>query len=297
MKMLRKFWGILIGFTLVLILGVAFYIYINEERKREERENLVWLARCELETLRNDKEVQYLRLHGIAYEDNLLKLKYDTSIPSNEIAGIFKDSLMYKDFMSVIVLNPDKWKDVCQHLSRADIDLHVTYSSYIDSSFIISWEQLSQMLSDEQLFNDGMGLFVQRKKQEVLNYARSHFRKDRYFKVDSLSLSNDFVSLHMSYDDSKANLGPTFLDTSKVALHYTDKVGDMGSILNNMLSICARINKGFAFIYTAQKSRKVQKCEYNAKRAKKIYENTTDKLWLDKRKTNQVRTVIHRTQQ
>ena len=99
----------------------------------------------------------------------------------------------------------------------------------------------------------------------------------------------------MSYNDSKANLGSTFLNTDKVALHYTDKVGDMGSILNNMLSICARTNKGFAFIYTAQKSHKIQKCKYNAERAKKIYEDTADKLWLDKRETNQVHTVIYRT--
>ena len=295
MSMARKILGTSIGLIFIFGLGVLFYLHLEQEKQREERENLVWLARCELETLRNDKEVQYLRLHDIIYEDDLLKLIYDTSISSNEIATLIKDSLMHKDFMSVIVLNPEKWKSVSKYLSEADVDLSITYSNHIESSFIISCEKLSQMLSDEQLFDEGMELFVHRKKQEVLDYARYHFRNDRYFKVDSLSLCNNFVSLHMSYNDSKANLGPTFLNTDKVALHYTDKVGDMGSILNNMLSICARTNKGFAFIYTAQKSHKIQKCKYNAERAKKFYEDTVGKLWLDKRETNQVHTVIYRT--
>lgn len=297
MSMARKILGTSIGLIFIIGLGVLFYLHLEREKQREKRENLVWLARCELETLRNDKEVQYLRLHNMVYEDDLLKVSYDASIPSNEITEMFRDSLMYKDFMSVIVLNPDRWKNVSKYLSEADVDLSITYSSHIESSFIISCEKLSQMLSDEQLFDEGIKLFVQRKKQEVLDYARSHFRNDRFFKVDSISLSKEYVSLHMSYDDSKANLGPSFLDTKKVSLHYTDKVGDMGSILNNMLSICARTNKGFSFVYTAKKSHKIQKCNYIAEIAQKMYEETADKLWLDTRETNQVRTVIYRTKQ
>lgn len=295
MEIFKKIIRFLFGLLFVIGLGALFYIYFEQEKLREEKENLVWLARCELETLRNDREVQYLRLHNMVYEDGLLKLRYDASISSNEIAEMFRDSLMYKDFMSVIVLNPQKWRTISKYLTEAEVDLSITYSSHIESAFIISWKQLSQMLSDEQLFNEGMELFVQRKKQEVLNYAQSHFWNDRFFTVDSISLSKEYVSLHMSYDDSKANLGSSYLDTGRVSVHYTDKVGDMGSILNNMLSICVRTNKGFAFIYTAQKKRKIQKCQYNAKRAKKIYEDTANKLWLDKRETNQARTVIYRT--
>jgi hypothetical protein len=230
-----------------------FFKYLDEENKREERENLVWMARCELETLRNDKEVQYLRLHDMAYKGYLLNLRYNTSISSDEVAMKYKDSLLVKDFMSVIILNPDKWHKVAQYLSEADVDLSITYLSHVESSFIISWEKLVHMLSDEQLLEEGLELFVQRKKKEVLDYARSHFRNDRYFKVDSLSLNQNFVSLHMSYDDSMASLGRSFLDTNNVSLHFTDRVGDMGSILNNMLSICARTDKGFAFVYTAKK--------------------------------------------
>ena len=297
MKFFKRFLGIL--FLVVLILGMVglFFKYLDEENKREERENLVWIARCELETLRNDKEVLYLRLHDMVYEEDLLKLRYDTSISSDEVAKKYKDSLMVKDFMSVIILNPDKWHKVAQYLSEADVDLSITYLSHVESSFIISWEQLVHMLSDEKLFEEGIELFVQRKKKEVLEYARTHFQKDRYFKVDSLSLNQGFVSLHMSYDDSKASLGRSFLDTRNVSLHYTDRVGDMGSILNNILSICARTDRGFAFVYTAQKSRKVQSCKWDAKKAKEMYEDTADKLWMDKRGVNQVRTVIYKSKQ
>ena len=297
MSVARKILGTSIGLIFIIGLGFLFYIHLEQEKQSVERENLVWLARCELETLRNDKEVQYLRLRDMDYEDNLLKLMYATSISSNEIATLVKDSLMHKDFMSVIVLNPEKWNSVSKYLSEADVDLSITYSSHIESSFIISCEKLSQMLSDVQLFDEGIELFIKRKKQEVLDYARFHFRNDRFFKADSICLGKKYVSLHMSYDDSKANLGSSFLDTNKVSLHYTDKVGDMGSILNNMLSICARTNKGFSFVYTAKKSHKIQRCNYTAEKAKKMYEETADKLWLDKRETNQVRTVIYRTKQ
>ena len=296
MKFLKRFLGGLLFVSLILgAVGLFFKHYIEEEKKREERENLIWMARCELETLRNDKEVLYLRLQDIAYENDLLKLRYKTSISSDVVAKQHADSLMAKDFMSSIILNPDKWDKVAQYLSQAGVDLSITYSSHVDISFIISGKELAHMLSDEQLFMEGIELFVQRKKKEALEYANSHFQKDRFIKVDSLSVNQSLVSLHMSFDDSKANLGRSFLITHKVPAHFTDKVGDMGSILNNMLSICARTDKGFAFVYTAKNSRKVQSCKWDAEKAREMYENTVDKLWLDKRETNQVRTVIYKS--
>ena len=98
MEIFKKIIRFLFGLLFVIGLGALFYIYFEQEKLREEKENLVWLARCELETLRNDREVQYLRLHNMVYEDGLLKLRYDASISSNEIAEMFRDSLMYKGF-------------------------------------------------------------------------------------------------------------------------------------------------------------------------------------------------------
>ena len=98
-----------------------------------------------------------------------------------------------------------------------------------------------------------------------------------------MSIDEKFVTLHLSHDDSKAQLGHSFLDTTRVALHFTDKVGRMGSILDNMLSICAKTKKGFAFSYYGNKSHKVQRCEWNAEKAMKMHEETADKKWLDNR--------------
>lgn len=284
---------LILGVITVMACSVA-YIGLKKMREHEKREDLVWLARCELETLRNDKEVLYLRLKDINYKDNYLNLKFDTSVSFDEIIEKSKDSLMHKDFMSVIVLNLNKWEKVSQYLAEAQVDLNITYSNNIvEFPFTISYNQLADMVSDKKLFDEGLEIFVRRKKQEVLEYARSHFRNDRYFKVDSLHINNDFVSLCMTYDDTKAELGHTFLDPNNVPMHFTDKVGEMGSILNNMLSICARIDRGFAFVYTAKKSRKIQSCRRSAEKAKEIYEDTVGKLWLDNRTTNRVRTMIY----
>lgn len=284
---------LILGVITVMACSVA-YIGLKKMREREKREDLVWLARCELETLRNDKEVLYLRLKDINYKDNYLNLKFDTSVSFDEVIEKSKDSLMYQDLMSVIVLNLNKWEKVSQYLTEAQVDLNITYSNNIvEFPFTISYNQLADMVSDKQLFDEGLEIFVRRKKQEVLEYARSHFRNDRYFKVDSLHINNDFVSLCMTYDDTKAELGRTFLDPNNVPMHFTDKVGEMGSILNNMLSICARIDRGFAFVYTAKKSRKIQSCRRSAEKAKEIYEDTVGKLWLDNRSTNRVRTMIY----
>lgn len=283
-------------FGVIAVMGCfVAYIGLKKMREREKREDLVWLARCELETLRNDKEVLYLRLKDINYEDNLLKLNFATSISFDEIVEKSKDSLMYKDFMSVIVLNLNKWEKVSQYLKEAQVDLNITYSNnMVEFPFTISYNQLTDMVSDKQLFDEGLEIFVRRKKLEVLEYARSHFKYDRYFQVDSLHINKDFVSLCLTYDDTKAELGHTFLDPNNVPLHFTDKVGEMGSILNNMLSICARIDRGFAFVYTGKKKRKIQSCRRGTEKAKEIYEDTVGKLWLDNRSTYRVRTVIHR---
>ncbi|WP_455663856.1 hypothetical protein [Phocaeicola sp.] len=274
--------SVLLFITLIIIIIGTWqtYTFIKESLEKKEREKNVWLAICELEDLRVDKTVRYLRLNDIKYEDKKLKLGYHANYSTREISRIVKDSLMYDDFLSVIAIAPQKWNIISHYLAAAEVDLYITYFNTSIPSYLLSWKQLSTLMSDKQKLRKGKRLFVNRKKEEVLNYALKHFGKDRYFKVDSLSLDNKYVSLHMYYDKSIASLGETFLDTIHVNPPYTDKVGDMGSLLDGMLAICSRINRGFAFVYFDRKERKVQRCEWNVEKAKAIAKQATDKVVL-----------------
>lgn len=268
------------------------------KKKREEIEHLIWKARIELEPLCNDRTVQYLSMHDLSCESNQLRINFLYE-PLSSFEDKYKneddDKFKYAELMSIINLRPDKWKAASEYLLKANANVSFTFSSSIERTINITSQQFKEILSDKQLHEIGEEIFLIRKKMETLEYARFHFARDKYFDVDSLSIDEKFVTLHLSHDDSKAQLGHSFLDTTRVALHFTDKVGRMGSILDNMLSICAKTKKGFAFSYYGNKSHKVQRCEWNAEKAMKMHEETADKKWLDNRKTNRVRTVITRT--
>ena len=237
-------------------------------------------------------------MHDLSCESNQLRINFLYE-PLSSFEDKYKneddDKFKYAELMSIINLRPDKWKAASEYLLKANANVSFTFSSSIERTINITSQQFKEILSDKQLHEIGEEIFLIRKKMETLEYACFHFARDKYFDVDSLSIDEKFVTLHLSHDDSKAQLGHSFLDTTRVSLHFTDKVGRMGSILDNMLSICAKTKKGFAFSYYGNKSHKVQRCEWNAEKAMKMHEETADKKWLDNRKTNRVRTVITRT--
>ena len=137
-------------------------------------------------------------------------------------------------------------------------------------------------------------MFTVLKGCEILRYAKMHFQGDVFFNVDSMSLNDKSLLLCLSYDDSKARLGDSYLRMDRVNPHFTDPVGEMGSILDGMLSICTRTNRGFGFVYTAQKSHKVDRCEWTIDEMREIAEANRAKFFVGNRKTNQVKTVIVR---
>ena len=285
-------------FIIIILPCLALYCFIMYKQKREEIEHLIWKARIELEPLCNDRTVQYLSMHDLSCESNQLRINFLYE-PLSSFEDKYKneddDKFKYAELMSIINLRPDKWKAASEYLLKANANVSFTFSSSIERTINITSQQFKEILSDKKLREIGEEIFLIRKKLETFEYARFHFARDKYFDVDSLSIDEKFVTLHLSHDDSRAQLGPSFLDTTSVSSHFTDKVGHMGSILDNMLSICVRTNNGFAFSYYGNKSHKVQRCEWSAEKAMKMHEETVDKKWLDNRKTNRVRTVITRT--
>lgn len=292
-KNTHRFFNIFV-FLFLIIVGYLGYQYVKEQIKAEEKEDIVWLAICELETLANDKTIDYLKLNDIKYEEQILKLYYTCKYPSNEVTRIVKDSMMVEDFLSYIFIEPNRWDSISKHLTEAEVDLQIIYTNTLIPSFKITSKELVNIINSNDKFKKGIDLFVSRKKKEILDYAKIHFRKDRYLKVDSVSIDNDYVYLHLSYNASKYNLGKTYTDTTNVNSHFVDKVGEMGSILDNMLAICSRTKRGFGFIYSGGKSYKAKSCFWDFNKVQKYIDESNNKISLESDKTNQVSTIVVR---
>ena len=172
------------------------------------------------------------------------------------------------------------------------MDIRFIYSRDVPS--ILVTPQLLSELADEQAMDGFVETFALLKTDEILDYAKEHFKGDPYLKPDSTTLTNDFVNLYISFDDGEYKMGESYLDTTYVALHYTDQVGEMGSILDNILAICTRTDRGFAFVYKGKKKNTNHRLEWNRERARWAAEYCAKRIWQKDMKTNQVRTAVWR---
>ena len=292
----RVFYRLLLSILFVGI-GYGIYYYIKDVEK-QKREDLVWKARVELDIIKNDKTKEYLRLADVEYEDSVLRLSYIIRFhKSFSPIKHTSDSLIRLAFTSEVALFPDRWKTICKYLNEAQVKLAVTcLNDFSNPSFTLSSKKLASLLENKKLLFKGLKYFEGMKADEVLEYARIHFRNDRFLKVDGVVSGQQTLELHLSYDDSKARLGKSFLDTTKVSAHFTDPVGDMGSVLDGMLAISTRTDKGIAFVYKARKSQKVDSCVWDAEKTKELAKKYNGGLLLEGRKTNRVRTIITKHQ-
>jgi len=288
----RVFYRLLL---LILVIGIGYGIYyFIKDAEKQKREDLVWKARAELDVIKNDKTMEYMRLADVEYEDSVLRLsfiiRFHKSFSPIEQTS---DSLIRLAFMSEVALFPERWKTISKYLNEAQVKLAVTcLNDFSNPSFTLSSKKLVSLLENKKLLSKGLKFFESMKADEVMEYARIHFRNDRFLKADGVVSGQQFLELHLSYDDSKARLGNSFLDTARVSAHFTDPVGDMGSILDGMLAISTRTDKGIAFVYKARKSQKVDSCVWDAEKAKELAKKYNGGLLLEGRKTNRVRTVI-----
>ena len=129
------------------------------------------------------------------------------------------------------------------------------------------------------------------KALETLDYAKRHFKRDIAFTADSVKIEDKYVALYLSYDDKYSI--EHFLDTTHVNAHFTDDVGEMGSILDNMLEICVRTERGFAFVYTGTRKHKVDRLQWDYSRIGEYVDAKVIRgLRNDERQFNSVHTVI-----
>ena len=291
--------GILLIILFIIAIGFGGFSYIGK-KKKQEIEVIVWKARTELELFTSDKTIEYLRLYKTEYDNGFLNLYFLRNLSIINKGDQVTDSTMIDDIASFVSINPFRWDSVCTILEKEAIDLSIIYSDVnIEKGqelrnpkiTIPHTEIRKKLLSDAQR-ERGLDLFIKRKTREVMNYAILHFKNDIIFKVDSVGIYNHYVSLHLSYDDKTAKLGKTYLDTAYVNSHFKDPVGDMGSILDGMLTICSRLNKGVAFVYVGKSSKKRDVWTWDAEKTKKLIDEKSKKIHLSGQKTNRVHTVI-----
>ena len=278
----------------LIVIGAWFgYSVISTNSEAERKDHLVWEARKLLDRLCNDKTVDYLRLESVEYKDETVVLNCRLNTPWYSSVTSMIDSLKSQEFASIISLTPNRWDSICNYLMEAQVDMAITFTNFpVSPTISLPTSELHSIIHNNDAMAHALYYFVQRKKDEIKNYAIEHFRGDIAFNVDKVTVDKDFVTLFLLYDDSKARLGDSYTDSTRINNHFTDAIGDMGSILDGMWSICSRENKGFAFVYTGKKSHKAKRCEWNAEKACQVYPQYGPAVWHKGRKTNQVTTII-----
>jgi len=280
----------------VVVVAGAVYAYLQfmEQKEQERKEDLVWKAMYELSMVEGDKTVNYLRLHDTYYEDGRLKMQFLVHNPGLR-PFLFKDSLIRAMFYSVLPLHRERWAAAARYLEEAGVDAELTFI-YRDltSTKVIAHSQLYKTVANDALMEAAVADFAQYKTKELLDYSKLHFKSDNVIFPDSTVLTSDYVTLYLSFDDSESHLGESFLDTTRVGAHFTDVVGEQGSILDGMLSICSRTNRGFAIVYKGSKKNTTHRLQWDRERTRQLLADYSRRIWHKDVKTNQVRTVVRK---
>ena len=292
----RKRVGLIIVSSVLLVvcltIGIAYvFSYYREKQEQERKDDFVWRARYELTFMQSDKSVNYLRIRDVRHEEKRLKIDCTVQLPDKKIK-VWKDSTIHEVFCSIVAMNQERWDSVFHFLEVAETDVEISFlNQKLAPSHVIPYSQLRAIVADKQTMERGLSLFTEYKSREVLDYARQHFKHDRYFHPDSVTVDKDYIYLNLTFDDTY-NLGKSYLDTLKINSHFTDNIGEMGSILDGMLSVSSRTERGFAFVYRGKKKHAVYQVGWNKERAYKLYKDYPGLIWQRGRKTNQVKTVL-----
>ena len=278
----------------IIVGGGYYYIQYKDEQERQRLEDLIWKARYELSIVESDKTISYLRLNNTKYEDGMLKLELLMHTSHDIIKAVGSDSTAHsKMFFSLVSLYPECWATVSQCLEEANTDMELTYIDRgRDYKQNVTHSMLKTYLADENIMGNCTKIFAQLKAAEIYDYACQHFRGDKYLTPDSVSLTDDFVTLYISFDDSKYYLDDSYLDSTRVDVQFTDKVGDMGSVYDGMISLCSRTDRGFAFVYQGSKRNTIHRVPWSRERTRVLCENYKGLIGQQDRKTHQVRTIV-----
>lgn len=282
----------IMAFAAVIVSCVAFFvgktIYTNH-LDEEEKKDAMMLVKFNLEGIKNDRTTGFSTLSSYVYENDTLSLVFDCSRSHIGKSTIYNN--VEDDFMAVVTTTPEKWLDISKILSEVKINLSASFPA-ISRKIVLPYDTLYAWVRDTIRIKKGNDYFAKYKMDEVVDCAKKHFANDRYFSVEGYSVEDDCVLLNLSYYDVNTKLGETFYDKKRVPLHFTDKVDEMGTLLDGMLDVCTRIGKGLGFTYTGTTKHEKYSCIWTIDEIPALMENERSRFLNDQDPTNQVSTVI-----
>lgn len=296
------FWIILTIFVILGGLSLCACMYY-EHRKKVQRKDFMWIARGELELMKGVKSVSFLKLQNVSFSNDTLNVVFQSGFSTNPILKGKKEDktlttsldMSHALLMAYSCVFPESWDTICKYLDKANANLHIKYQNNNTSKDVdvtITPEELKSLFSEKNK-EIGLKLFSTLKAMETVVYAKRHYYNDPIFKVDSVALEDSYVTLHISYDDSKFDIIHFTEDSIHVNAHFTDDVGEMGSILDNMLEICVRTGRGFAFVYTGRKLHRVNRLQWDYSKIDDYVDAKVIRgLRNDERHFNTVHTVV-----
>lgn len=277
---------VLLGLILLLIAGYFGYRYVKFRNVRFEA---MCIIEHELGVMERDEmTVQYVKLINYEAEGNRVDVQLLIDKSAQIYFGI--DSLQL-EFLSYTTIFQRGWDTIANQLQRGNIALKVKVTGpTTDGEVNFAPERLQRVLKDSVEMSKALELFELRKLIEVRDYAMRHFRNDHYLRLRNISLEPDFVVLTLGFDDSQYQIAPSLRDSNRIANHFIDKVDKMGSIVDNMLQICIRSNRGIAIEYKGDQKGTFHRCEYNVSKTREMADELQQYQIYDNRRVNAVST-------
>lgn len=286
--MQKKFIFIFLGIVLLLAVGYCGYRYVQ---LRNARFDAMCVVEHELGVMERDEvTADFVHIGYHTYEDGLLTVYVRLNVPEECPIKFNLDSIS-REFLCLTAIYPEGWDAIIKQLVIADISMQLCYNGYeVKHSVRMSPDEMNHLFDNSSDVAEAKEIFAQRKLMEVKDYALRHFKYDAYLRLKDVHLEPDYVALTLEYDDSKYQLSPSLCDTSRIANHFIDKVDTMGSIVDNMLQICLRTDRGIAIEYEGKQKGTFHRCNYNVSKTHQMVEELQHYQIYDDRRENVVST-------
>lgn len=265
----RSFY-ITVLFCIILLVsgGVGVAYYKNNEAKELSKAQII----CLLDEIQQDKTLNSIRMIGHHYESDSLVINYFAITP---IAIKIKKDSLRNEFQNMVLLYHDKWKEVLNNVCDKQSVIVATFNRYdfknrsypnhgtegksindfeeLTDTLTITIAEVKAFLDNQAMREKAIAVFANRKIYDIEEYVKIHYGKTSILKMHSVTLDKDFVRVALSFDDSKSRIGSSLLDSTSIDPNFIDKVGERGSILKEIFSICSRTHRGFTIEYIGSK--------------------------------------------
>lgn len=286
--MQKKYIFIILGIVLLFTVGYFGYRFMQ---LRNVRFDAMCVIEHEIGVMERDEvTTDYVHISDHTYEDGLLTVYVRLNVPE-ECSVKFNSDSLTREFLCLTAIYPEGWNAIIKQLVIADIPMQLHYNGYeVKHSVKITPDEINHLFDNSSDVAEAKEIFAQRKLLEVKDYALRHFKYDTYLRLKDVRLEPDYVALTLGYDDSKYQLAPSLCDTARIASHFVDKVGKKGSIVDNMLQICLRTDRGIAIEYKGEQKGTLHRCEYSVSKTRQMAEELQHYQVYDDRRENVVST-------